>query len=129
MASSSRARKKRAKQSRGRARARVTHNQDLQALREWLLPDESIFDKLWFHGNSKWLPLGFVWLALIWAWCDARYVTDAFDEAVLACQKMFGTAPLNTYQGFMGALVTWTPRFVPLLRSVLQQRMEQIGGK
>jgi hypothetical protein len=29
----------------------------------------------------------------------------------------------------MGALVTWTPRFMPLLCRVLHQRMEQIGGK
>jgi hypothetical protein len=36
---------------------------------------------------------------------------------------------VNTYQGLMGALVTWTPGFMPLLCSVLQQRMEQIGGK
>jgi hypothetical protein len=126
---SSRARRKRAKQSRRQAKIPATNNQDLQALREWFLPDDSIFSKLRFHGNSKWLPMGLVWLALCWAWCDARNVTDAFDEAVLACQRMFGAAPLSTYQGFMGALVTWTPGFMPLLRGVLQQRMEQIGGK
>lgn len=125
---SSRARKKRAKDRR-RAKTPATNNQNLQALREWFLPDESIFSKLRFHGNSKWLPLGLVWLALCWAWCDARNVTDAFDQAVVACQKMFGAAPLSTYQGFMGALVTWTPGFMPLLRGVLHQRMEQIGGK
>jgi Transposase DDE domain len=45
------------------------------------------------------------------------------------CQQMFGTAPLSTYQGFMGALIRWTPNFIPLLRSVLHERMEQIGGK
>jgi hypothetical protein len=129
VAPSSRTRKKRVKQSRRRAKTPATHNQSLQALREWFLPDDSIFSKLRFHGNSKWLPLALVWLALCWAWCETRNVTDAFDEAVLACQKMFGAAPVSTYQGFMGALVTWTPGFIPLLRAVLQQRMEQIGGK
>ena len=129
VAPSSRARKKRAKQSRRRAKTPATHNQNLQALREWFLPDDSIFSKLQFHGNSKWAPLGLVWLALCWAWCETRNVTDAFDEAALACRKMFGATPLSTYQGFMGALVTWTPAFMPLLRAVLQQRMEQIGGK
>jgi hypothetical protein len=129
MASSSRTRTKRAKQSRRRAKTAATNTQSLQAQREWLLPDDSIFSKLRFHGNSKWKPIGLVWLALCWAWCDARNVTDAFDQAVLACQQGCGAAPLTTYQGFMGALVTWTPSFLPLLRGVLQERMEQIGGK
>ena len=129
MASSSRARTKRTKWSRQGAKTPGTNNQNLQALREWFLPDDSIFSKLRFHGNSKWLPLGLVWLALCWAWCETRNVTDAFDQTVLACQKLFGASPLSTYQGFMGVLVTWTSRFMPLLCSVLQQRMEQIGGK
>jgi hypothetical protein len=126
---SSRARKKQAKQSRRRAKAPVTNNQNLQALREWFLPDASIFSKMRFHGNSKWAPIGLVWLALSWAWSEARNVTDAFDEAVTACKKMFGAACLSTYQGFMAALVRWTPGFLPVLRGVLHQRMEQIGGK
>jgi hypothetical protein len=129
VASLSRARKRRAKQSHRRAQALATNRQHLQALREWFLPNDSIFSKLRFHGNSKWAPLGLVWLALCWAWCETRNVTDAFDQAVLGCQKMLGAIPLSTYQGFMGALVTWTPGFLPLLRRVLQQRMEQIGGK
>lgn len=126
---SSRTRKKRVKQSRRRGKTLATNNQNLQALREWFLPNDSIFSKLRFHGNSKWVPMGLVWLTLCWAWCETRNVTDAFEQAVSACQQMFGAVPWNTYQGFMGALVTWTPRFMPLLRGVLQQRMEEIGGK
>lgn len=125
----SHSRRKRAKRSRRRAKTSGTNKQNLQSLREWFLPDGSIFSNLRFHGNSKWSPLGLVWLAMCWAWCDARNVTDAFEQAASACQKMFGTAPLTTYQGFMGALVTWTSEFVPLLCRVLQQRMEQVGGK
>lgn len=126
MASPSRARKQQARRSR---KTSATNQQDLQALREWFLPCDTIFSDIRLHGNSKWLPLGLVWLALCWAWDEARNVTDAFNHAVKACQKMLGVAPLSTYQGFMGALVTWTPSFMPLLCSVLHQRMEQIGGK
>lgn len=126
MASPSRAGKKQAKRSR---KTPATNRQDFQAVREWLLPDGSIFSTIAFHGNSKWLPLSLVWMALCWAWSDKRFVTDAFTEAVTACQHMLGVLPLSTYQGFMGALVTWTPCFMPLLCNVLHQRMEQIGGK
>lgn len=135
MAPSTRTRPKKAKRSpkaqRSRRRAKTPPNNHLQfqALREWFLPDGSIFSQLRLHGNTKWMPLHLVWLAFCWAWCDARFVTDAFAEAVRVSQTLFGVAPLTTYQGFMGALVTWTPRFLPLLWAVLQRRMEQIGGK
>src|SRR5260370_21390277 len=102
MASSSRARKRRAKRSRRGGKTPGTNNQNLQALREWLLPDDSIFSKLRFHGNSKWVPLGLVWLALCWAWCETLNVTDAFDQTVLADHKMFVSAPLRTYHRFTG---------------------------
>lgn len=119
-------RKKQAKRSR---KSSATNQQDLQALREWLLPDAAIFSILPFHGNSKWKPQNLVWLALCWAWSDQRFVTDAFIRASEACQTLLGVLPVNTYQGLMGSLVTWTPRLMPLLCSILQQRMEQIGGR
>ena len=126
MASPSRARKKHAKRLRSTP---ATNRQDLQGLRDWLLPDASIFAPIALHGNSKWLPANLVWMALCWAWSDKRCVTDGFIEAVTACQQMLGVLPLSTYQGFMGALVTWTSRLIPLVCKVLQQRMQQIGGK
>jgi hypothetical protein len=126
MAPSSRARKKQAKRL---PKTLTTNRQHLDALRQWLLPHDSIFATLWLHGNSKWLPANLVWMALCWAWSDKRCVTDGFAEALTACQQMLGALPLSTYQGFMGALVTWTPSLLPLLGKVLQQRMQQIGGK
>jgi hypothetical protein len=121
--------KKTAKRSRKKPGTALTNKRDLLALLVWFLPDGSIFSSLCFHGNSKWSPVSLVWMALFWAWCDARHVTDAFTEACTAYQKMFDVLPLTTYQGFMAALVTWTQRFLPLLHTVLQQRMEHIGGK
>jgi len=129
MSSSAHAFKKKAKRSRRKAGTPTTNNHDVQALREWFLPDDSIFSSLRFHGNSKWTPALLVWMILCWAWSVSPNVTDAFNEARSACQKMFGTPPLNTYQGFMGALVTWTPSFMPLLHTLLQRKMQQIGGK
>jgi Transposase DDE domain len=122
-------RKKRAMQSRRRAKAPPTNKQNFQALWLWFLADESIFSQLRFHRNTKWAPIRLVCLALCWAWCETRHVTDAFAQAARACEKLFGAAPLTTYQGFMGALVTWTSTFMSALCRLLQQRMEQIGGK
>jgi hypothetical protein len=127
---SSRSRTRRAKPSaRRQAATCLTNRENLHALLTWFLPDGSIFSALRCHGNRKWTPVGLVYLALCWSWCETRNVTDAFAEGRLVCQTLLAVVPLSTYQGFMGALVTWTPVFLPLLWPVLQQRMEQIGGR
>jgi len=110
-------------------RQRPLTNQDsFDHFRAWLLPDEHIFSTIRFHGNIKWTPTALVWLALCWAWSEARHLTDAFAQAFHVCQHMV-TCTLSTYQGFMGALVRWTGKMLPVLRDVIHQRMEQIGGK
>jgi hypothetical protein len=60
---------------------------------------------------------------------DARFLTDAFSEARECCQKIFGCTPLKTYPSFIWALVTQTANFMPVLREIMHERMEQIGGK
>ena len=124
--------KKQRRRRRGRkegSRPAATHKEGFRRLCEWLLPNGAIFAKIKHHGNTKWIPLHLVWLALIWAWSENRFLTDAFSEAAEICQQMFASAALTTYQGFMGALVTWTPSYLPLLKRQLRQRMEQVGGK
>ena len=127
------ARKQRAGKTPRRSRRQptvlTTNNACFQVLREWFLPDEGIFSQIKFHGNIKWSPICLVWLALCWAWSESRCLTDAFADAVGMCQKMFGHAPLSTYQGFMGALVAQTPKLLPVLRGVLQQRLEQLQSR
>lgn len=108
---------------------RPTNGQSLGALLEWFLPNDQIFAKVKFHGNTAWKPVHLVRLALCWAWSGARYVTDGFTEALEYNQTISGDSSLSTYQGFMKALVTWTSRFVDLLFPLLQKRMEEIGGR
>src|SRR4051812_27468471 len=110
MSRRSRPEAKRAKkrQQRSRNSKQKTNKQDLGTLLNWLLPDASIFAKIKLHGNTKWLPMHLVWLALFWSWSESVNVTDAFTEAVGCCTKVVASSPLSTYQGFMGAMVTWT---------------------
>jgi Transposase DDE domain len=115
--------------SKGRPKAALeTNKEHLNALLNWLLSDDSIFSRMRLHGNTKWLPKCLVGLALFWAWSEARNVTDAHVEAVECCRCMYQTVVLSTYQGFMLALVRWTPTFMAILWRVLQVRMEEIGG-
>ena len=104
-----------------------TNVESFKILREWFLPDD-MFSQMKLHGNTKWAPTYLVWMALFWSWSESRCLTDAFTEALGWCRQMFGSVPLNTYQGLMGALVGGTPKFMPVLRKTLHQRMEQMGG-
>lgn len=119
-----------AKKRRARSTRRPTTNRDsLRQQQDWLLPDATIFAKIKLHGNTTWTITSLVWLALCWAWSDARHVTDAFTEACAWCHTLFGNATLTTYQGFMKALAHWTPELRPLMVGVLQQHYEQSGGR
>src|SRR5688500_9474381 len=109
--------------------ARAPHKESLTAMLEWFLSDGDIFSKVKFHGNTSWLPKSLVWLALCWTWSESRNLTDAFSDAVGCCKIISTSAALSTYQGFMGALTRWTSVFIHLLCQLLQQRMEEIGGK
>jgi hypothetical protein len=114
---------------RRRNSAGPTNGESLSALQKWFLPDDGIFAHLKLHGNTRWSPTNLVFLALCWAWSETRNVTDAFTQAVECCETILGSAALSTYQGFMGAMVRWTPSFINILWSRLHQKMEEIGGK
>ena len=121
-------RAKKREQQRGNSH-RTTNKESLSALLRWFLPNDDIFAKLKFHGNTKWLPGSLVCLALYWSWSEARNLTDAFTEALGYCRTISAGSPLSTYQGFMGAMVRWSPTFIKLLCPLLQDRMQEIGGK
>ena len=124
-----RSRSARAAGSRRRRVRQHTNKEHLASMLDWFLPDESIFSEMRLHGNTKWLPRNLVYLAILWGCSELKNLTDAFLEAAECCQSMLGSAVLGTYQGFMGALSRWTPTLMKILWPVLQQRMEEIGGK
>ena len=47
-------------------------------------------------------------LALVWSMSGSGFVTEAFATASSACQSMFNSVPVATYQGMMNALGSWT---------------------
>lgn len=106
-----------------------TNQEDLASAQDWFLPNDGIFARLKFHGNTSWSPRELVGLALRWAWSECHHLTDAFNEVVQGCQKVSEPSPLKSYQGFMKAMVTWTSIFMSLLWPVLQARMHDIGGR
>lgn len=128
MARNSNLQKKRSQHKpRPKKRNPSTNNESFQKLRDWLMPDDGIFLQIKLHGNIKWQPRYLVWLALCWAWMEARCLTDAFEVACDDCRRMFGCTPLKTYPGFVNALVSHTANLLPVLRKVMHERMKQVG--
>ena len=111
-----------------RRRAPISNADELRVLQRWLLPNNGIFASLRFHGNTGWLPSSLVWLALCWSWSESKNVTDAFTQAAEWCELMGGNAALTTYQGFMGAVVQWTDKFLSVLWPLIHQRMRDVAG-
>lgn len=106
----------------------ATNRASLLSMWQWLLPD-GIFAKFACHGNTKWNPFQFVVLAFCWTWSEARCLTDAFVQAAESCRVLFGSPALSTCQGFMGALVKWSPTLVRTTMAAVRQRMQEIGGR
>ena len=57
------------------ARSPLTNKQSLAAFCDWFLPGDAPFASLTLHGNTRWKPAALVWLALCWAWSEARNLT------------------------------------------------------
>jgi len=95
---------------------------------DWVL-NEKMFADLPRHGNTKWTPKFLVALAVLSAWSEGHRLTDAFDKAKQLSQNLFGQVAIQTFQGIMRALVTWTAQLLPLVWLRLQTLMQQVGGK
>lgn len=105
-----------------------SNEEDLRRALNGLLAS-GIFKDLSFHGNTKWQPVQLVTLALLCVWSSKAALTDAFLDARRWSIRFFGQAVLTTYQGLIGALVTWTPTLLPLLWDRIHRLMEATDGK
>lgn len=103
---------------------------DLQALRAavtWVV-GAGTFEKLKWHGNTKWVVSELITLAVFWVWSDDATLTGAFQAAQRQTLQLFGRVAIGSYQGLSGALLTVTPVLLPLIWSRLQTLMQQLGG-
>jgi Transposase DDE domain len=91
--------------------------------------DAKIFTNLRFHGNTSWQILDLIVLATVWVWSDGPQLTGAFSQAHHWCMEVLGRAALQTFQGLLRALVTWTGSLLPLLWGRLHELMEKHGGE
>jgi hypothetical protein len=95
----------------------------------WLNPTLRSLQKSEFHGNIKWDPASLMSQALIWAWQDARDVTDAFSAAQVVCANLKLERVAKTYTTFLNALSRYADQFAPVLRQRLKALMEEVAER
>jgi hypothetical protein len=96
---------------------------------DWFVPEAELFTKDRFHGNIKWVPEQLVAEGLIWAWQEAKNVTDAFDQTLEVCDELGMKDAAKTYASFMNALDTYADTFSSRLRQRYQTLAEEVGGR
>jgi hypothetical protein len=100
-----------------------------RALIEWLIPPGVLFTKDRVHGNVKWTPDELAIQAVIWAWQDARFVTDEFKVASEVCADLKLEHVARTYTAFMSALDRYEEMFCRRLTELFHELAEEVGGR
>ena len=59
---------------------------------------------------------------MLWVWSTTPQLTEAFVDARSKAEKLLVPITITTYQGLMKALVSATPKLMP----VLQKRMHDL---
>ena len=122
-------RAERIQQQRRRAMKRRQNKTIFQALVSWLIPEGELFTTDRFHGNIKWQPEQLAQQATIWAWQDARNVTDAFGRAAEICGDLGIDEGAHTYTAFMDALDRYRTIFSQRVTHRTQRLAEEVGGR
>lgn len=98
----------------------------LDALR-WAIP-ENLFASVRRGRNTAWLPVPLILLTLVWVFTDDKTLTGGFAQAHRWLMQVLGSAAVDTFQGLLKALLTYTPVFLPLLGQRFHFLMQLHGG-
>jgi Transposase DDE domain len=90
--------------------------------------DANIFAKWKPHGNTSWLPMDWILLAVVWVWSPHSTLTGAFVEAKAWSVSVLRRVAVGTYQGFLKSLVSSSAKFLPKIVEQLHRVMQEAGG-
>lgn len=130
MARNAKARNKQNRNRKARRKQRKANANEIQVQNalKWLI-DERIFIGIPWHGNTSWQCYSLVCLAMLWVWSTTPQLTEAFVDARSKAEKLLVPITITTYQGLMKALVSATPKLMPVLQNRMHDLMSKIGGK
>jgi hypothetical protein len=89
------------------------------------------FSKLKAPAGARWTASLLVWAALLMVWGPASSLSERWTETYPTLAKIFPGERRagRTYQGFIKALVRWSPRLLLMLEGHWRTLMQQAAGK
>lgn len=123
------AKNRKAALKRRRKKTERTQADTFSELLSWFVGDVQLFAKESFHGNVKWSPKELICQAFVWAWQEAKNVTDAFDQALEVCGQLNLERVAQSYTSFMNALHTYRERFELQIRRRFQELAQDVSGE
>lgn len=107
---------------------RVRNSTLFRELLDWFIPQGELFAQDKFHGNVQWDADRVAAEALIWAWQEAKNITDAFDQTLEICEDLGLKEIAMTYPTFMNSLDRYADTFRARLRERFQMLAEEVAG-
>lgn len=106
-----------------------TNKRIFKEVLNWFAPENELFSKEDFHGNTKWNAEQLTAQALIWSWQEAKNVTDAFDQTLEICNDLGCKHIAMSYTSLMNALNRYNNVFQPRLRERFQTLTQEVAGR
>lgn len=108
---------------------RPTNKSIFREVLDWFAPENELFAKEDFHGNTKWNAEQLTAQALMWSWQEAKNVTDAFNLTLEICNDLGCKNIAMSYPSFMNALNRYDDVFQPRLHERFQTLTQEVAGQ
>ena len=116
--------RKNRKQSTNKSSSARTNGDDLRRALNWIVTDK-MFAGLKLHGNANWTVIVLVRVAVFWMWSAKSSLVEAADEGIGCVKRIYGEIALESYQTLVSALKRYSNQILPILRSRMQNLMQQ----
>ena len=114
---------------RRRKKTETSQADSFSQLLGWFVGEVQLFAKESFHGNVKWSPQELICQAFMWAWQEAKNVTDAFDQAMEVCGQLNLERVAQSDTSFMNALYRYRERFECKMRTRFQELAQDVADQ
>lgn len=104
---------------------RTTQGQQLAKAINWIIP-KTLFTDIKVHGNTDWLVIHLVQIAVLWVWSSNRKMVAAANEAIEDARNLFDAKNINSYQTLLNGLKRYSEPILAVLTQRMRQLMSQV---
>ena len=104
---------------------RSTQGQQLAHAVNWIITPK-LFADVKVHGNTNWIVIHLVQVAVLWVWSSKRKMVEAADEAIEDASQLFDADGIHSYQTLLNGLKRYSKTILEALCPRMHQLMEQV---